>query len=654
MANDKTSNHKANKPRGRSACQNPNKADKAGRTKIFAFTSSGHLDKVKELIKRGADVNHRDNAGWAPLHEAALKGQYDIARYLIQSGAIVNVRGFENDTPLHDACSYGYSDCVKLLLESGADVYALNTDKKRPIDLCEDKICIEIVKARMNQLDSLAKRDNQGKTVLHRACIEGSIQEINRLLKDGLDSNATDRSHWTPLHYAAQYGHLETVKALVQYGADINSIDNQGQSVLHVACQHGHEQVVQYLVDTGVDVHCIDQHEQTPYQVTESVAIRQILTARIDQERKLRATTEAIDEVTFVSNTKQKRNTQDNQLSREERKIQAIMRAFEKAEKKQKKPVNTNKLDPHKKDTSGRTHLFRWSIRGDVQVVKALLDAGANPSETDNAGYSPLHEAALRGKAEVVRLLLENDADVNCRGADMDTPLHDAAENGYPEIVQLLLDYGADITVKNAKGQTPLDIALQEENDEIERLLKDHKDTKPKKRKADLQPESPTSPTGVFDMKAHARQLSGQHLPKKSFKPLIKTEVPPDGPHTPIPTPPPEGWHRVKKEDDDYNEDLYPSLHCASRYLPLYTIQLVDDNHFFVVDLQVSLLLGITIHQFVKQYPHLHRRQVSNQEKERLWSPLSSMICVRHEYAFKESEKQKFLEADISFVRLDQ
>ena len=187
------------------------------------------------------------------------------------------------------------------------------------------------------------------------------------------------------------------------------------------------------------------------------------------------------------------------------------------------------------------------------------------------------------------------------------------------------------------------------------------------------QPQSPTSPIGTFDVsaKAHARQLSGQHLPKKSLKPhLAKTEaVPPDGPHTPIPTPPPERWHKaIKKEEEDFhskNEDLYPSLHCASRYLPLYTIQLVNDlnSHFFVVDLQISLLLGITTHQLMNQYPHLHRRQVLSKEKERLWSPLSSMICASHEYlkhdfdsmsAFRESEKQRFLESDIFFVRLDQ
>lgn len=537
MTHDK--NKKVSKPRGRIACQDPNKTDKAGRTKIFSSTSSGSLEKVKDLVERGADVNHRDNAGWAPLHEAALKGQYEIAEYLIQSGAIVNVRGFEDDTPLHDACSYGYADCVKLLVESGADVYALNTEKKRPIDLCEDKTCIKIVKAKMKELDHLASRDNRGRTALHRACSEGSIDKTTLLLNKGVNTNAVDKDNWSPLHCAAQHGHLEIAKLLIQHGADMNSLGNQGLTTLHVACKNGHEDIVQHLVDAGVDVHAVDNNGQTPYQVSESISVRQILTARIDEERRLRATTEAIDEITFMSNTKQKRKINDSNastpsiaaiteddamLSREERKIQAIMKAFEKAEQKkqakrakkdndgattpvhnnninennlkkrkspsrqsqpasrecsvdnQKKPiVDTSKLDPHKKDTSGRTHLHRWSIRGNTQAVESLLKAGANPCERDNAGYTPLHEAALRGKTKVVQLLLDSDADVNCKGADLDTPLHDATENGFVDVVQLLLNYGADTLAKNAKGLTSLEIAIEAENQEIESILRKHK-----------------------------------------------------------------------------------------------------------------------------------------------------------------------------------
>lgn len=515
--------------------QDPNKVDKAGRTKIFSCTSSGNLEKVQELIERGANINHLDNAGWSPIHEAALKGQFKVLQYLIEKGGMINVRGYENnDTPLHDACSFGYFDCVKLLIENGADVYALNLDKKRPIDLCEDKQCIKLLKSKMKEIDKLSHVDNTGKTALHRSCINGSLEQVEQLLNGiGANINSIENiQYYTPLHYSIENGFLEITKLLIEKGADLYFTTKNGSTILHLACKNNHEHIVKYLLElacTRKIIHIQDKNGSTPYQVTNSIKIRQLITQYIDQEKRLRATTEAIDEVTFVSNntkqTAQKKSSAP--LSREERKIQAIMKAFEKAEKKQqarksvvdsdttntkkrkapssstnnsnapsRQPSNSrecsvesttpkknttidpSKLDPFKKDTSGRTHLFKWSIKGNKQVVESLLKSGANPSEKDHAGYTALHEAALRGKTEIVRLLLENNADVNCKGnIEKDTPLHDATENGYPDCVEILLEFGADVTAKNQKGQTALDIAIEEENKEIEELLRRHKGT---------------------------------------------------------------------------------------------------------------------------------------------------------------------------------
>lgn len=135
----------------------------------------------------------------------------------------------------------------------------------------------------------------------------------------------------------------------------------------------------------------------------------------------------------------------------------------------------------------------------------------------------------------------------------------------------------------------------------------------------------------------------------------VKTEIPPDGPHTPIPTPPPENWQQkvIKKEEDFNNGGLYPSVHYASRYLPLYTIQLSNNNnsHFYVIDLQVSLMLNITTYQLKHQYPLLYRQLVSQKEKEKLWSPLSAMICSTSP---PHEKKQQFMDTDVYFMRLDQ
>lgn len=532
------------RPKGRTPCQDPNKPDKAGRTKLFTFTGSGNLEKVKELISRGADVNFRDNAGWTPLHEASLKGQDAIASYLVQCGADVNARGFGDDTPLHDASSNGYPRCVRLLVDAGADVFALNSDKQTPLDVCDDEESSKILEEKMMQLNRLVAQDESGRTILHRACVNGHYEEAATLLKQGANANAKDNEGWTPLHEAVRHGDLEIAKLLIQHNADVNFSGLRGSTALHEASLHNHINIVKFLVENGADVEACNDDGNTAYNVTTSAEIRRTLAARLDELKKQRNASDAIDEVTFLSHAKQRKHrgmaatsNSSRTLSREERKIQAIMRTFEAMEQNKRgrrsraraysttgddeydydaenafksetgvrrkrratrgrhksssvdgdssreqslepenKPstprkVDVSKLDPHKKDTSGRTPIFKWAIRGDLNVVETLIKAGADPNARDNAGWTPLHEVALRGRIEVARLLLENGADPNSKGADYDTPLHDATENEHIEVVEILLKFGANPRLTNTKGVSSIDIAKESENQALLEML---------------------------------------------------------------------------------------------------------------------------------------------------------------------------------------
>ncbi|KAG1057190.1 hypothetical protein G6F43_000969 [Rhizopus delemar] len=489
---------------------NPNKTDKAGRTKLFYATSQGHLDKVKELIENGANVNFKDNAGWTPLHEAALKGQYETGKYLILCGADVNARGFGQDTPLHDASSNARLECVRLLVEHGADVFALNESKQRPIDVCESKECQKVLKAKMKQLDRLIARDKDGRSLLHHACIENSIEKTKLLLEQGANVNAKDNKEWTPLHFACSNGHLNIAKVLIEQGAVVNILGSEDMDTpLHQASKQGHEDIVRYLINSSdVDVNMKNKYNQKAYDVSAPYpVIRQILTARMDEVRLEKEACNALDEIASKTAS---RNEPERQLTREQRKIQHVMRVFANLEgdKKtlssceertsmkrkrrrksisvesediittisasssnhRKKPSNSTSLDPFKKDTSGRTNLHKHAARGNQDKVQALLELGADPNEKDHAGWTPLHEAALRGRIEVIKILLKHGADINAKGGtDSDTPLHDATENNHCEVVELLLEHGANPFAINANDVEPLDIAI--ENDFVDIIM---------------------------------------------------------------------------------------------------------------------------------------------------------------------------------------
>jgi len=83
----------------------------------------GHLDVVKKLIERDADVN---KPGWAPLHYAATGGHLAVMELLLEQHAFIDAESPNGTTPLMMAAHYGSPAAVKLLLEAGADTAMKN------------------------------------------------------------------------------------------------------------------------------------------------------------------------------------------------------------------------------------------------------------------------------------------------------------------------------------------------------------------------------------------------------------------------------------------------------------------------------------------------------------------------------------------------
>ena len=99
-----------------------------------------------------------------------------------------------------------------------------------------------------------------------------------------------------------------------------------------------------------------------------------------------------------------------------------------------------------------------------------------NIDKNDDQGYTLLTYACYQGKAEIVRILLEYGANPNCTlimkkneskelvnpddniENDGNTPLHFAVEQDFRKIIDLLIDNGADETIENFSGKTPWDL----------------------------------------------------------------------------------------------------------------------------------------------------------------------------------------------------
>ncbi|AIF81939.1 hypothetical protein I862_06925 [endosymbiont of Acanthamoeba sp. UWC8] len=101
------------------------------------------------------------------------------------------------------------------------------------------------------------------------------------------------------------------------------------------------------------------------------------------------------------------------------------------------------------------------AIEGYYDIVKLLLDKGADPNIAANKGVTPLYIAAQNGHVNVVELLLKRGANTDFITDEGITPLYIAAQNGHVNVVELLLKSGANVDPITGKGITPLYIAAQ-------------------------------------------------------------------------------------------------------------------------------------------------------------------------------------------------
>lgn len=131
----------------------------------------------------------------------------------------------------------------------------------------------------------------------------------------------------------------------------------------------------------------------------------------------------------------------------------------------------------HSSNTITNTQLINYVRSADLAQVKNILQSGNsfNIHERSADSQNTLIHYACVGfnfidgpNIELIKLLLENGADPNSENRVMETPLHCAAKFGTVEICNLLLRFGADKNKKNIIGQLPMDMTF---NPEVKTLL---------------------------------------------------------------------------------------------------------------------------------------------------------------------------------------
>ena len=135
----------------------------------------------------------------------------------------------------------------------------------------------------------------------------------------------------------------------------------------------------------------------------------------------------------------------------------ALMLAMQKSSRKVAEVLmawKTTNLSIH--NPQMETPLMLAAITNQFDWAKKLIERGA---DVNQKGWTPLHYAATKGNIEIMRLLIENHAYLDAESPNGTTPLMMAAHYGTPMATKLLLEEGADPRIQNGLGINALEFA---------------------------------------------------------------------------------------------------------------------------------------------------------------------------------------------------
>ena len=337
-------------------------------------------------------------------------------------------------------------------------------------------------------------------TQLTEACKEGNVGMVNMLLASSglpgrpkLDINFKDLLlERTPLMWASEAGHEQVVKRLLQCDdIQVGLADNTGWQAIHYSARAGHAKVTGMLLDKGADINVRKSDGYTPL----------MLSALNDQNGCVELLLRRGAEVEWQG------DKSPIKLAREQGNIGVVIlledcRRNPSKYKGVQSPLRAASTSSHmflgdvnaKEGMLGATKLMKASEEGKTQAVQKLLQCdGIEVGIADRLGFQAIHHAAKGGHADILRMLIDKGADMNVKKFDGYTPLMLCALNDHVACVELLLRKGAD--VKWQGEQSPLHLARSNGSASALKLLEEFR------RNPDKY-QNPTSSTDEQDMQS--------------------------------------------------------------------------------------------------------------------------------------------------------
>jgi ankyrin repeat protein len=417
-------------------------ADPDGTTSLHWAVRHDDLATAEALIKAGADVKAANRYGVTPIAIAAMNGNAAMIRTLLDAGVDPNSANPGGETALMTAARTGKLDAVKLLLDRGANVNAKDSVHG------QNALMWAVLENHADMVDLLLARGadinahsnvtiTKGEYVPARAAAASGVGIIRQR------ALPTPNGGMTALLFAIRDGNAPMMRLLLDRGAKIEESSGNHTTPLIIALLNGQVALATEILNRGADPNAADDYHRAP--LFAAIDLR-----NFNHEKYGDLPTDGHDPIDLIQ-ALLKKGANPN-LQTDTVPVHGLMQ-----------------FDASWVNFDGETPFVRAALSGDIEVMRLLLEHGADPNIATTQGSTALMAAAginwipgqtyTRSEAdyvEAVKLCLAHDAPVNASNSLGLTAIHGAANRGWVSIMQMLADHGAKIDAKDKEGRTPM------------------------------------------------------------------------------------------------------------------------------------------------------------------------------------------------------